>query len=234
MPEQHLQVDFDCDDRSVHISVWVAFWASTRSWLAEHGYTLFEYGYDWGDRHIGEATCLIPKLNNMSVSDVVHPFSKYGGDVEGIPVPALSGYVVVCSFLSPPLSTLIRFKERITFAQDSLQRHVALRLAKKSSHEYKIQQFLRKESRLFSLEEFDGVLPPLDLLDIGDHCIVVMPRYSTPNASQFLVCLCALHHRWGEVADIPWFSTIGEILDYMRYWLKVMFWVKSSILFFWS
>ena len=183
MPEQNLQVNFDCDDRSVTIYVWLAFWDSTRSWLADRGYTLFEPGYHWGEKYVGEVTYLIPKLSDASKSDMEHPFSKYGGDVENMPVPTLSACVVVCPFILHLPSTLIRFKKRIAFAQDSLRRHVALRLTKKNSHEYKIAQLLSKESSLLSIEGFDGVLPPLDLLDIGDHCVLVMPRYSILNAS---------------------------------------------------
>ena len=182
MPEQHWQVDFDCDDRDVTIYAWLEFWDSTRSWLADRGYTLFEYGYHWGDRHVGEVTCSIPKLNDASPCEVEYPFSKYGGDAEGIPVPALSASVMVHPFILHLASTLICFKGRVTFAQDSLQRHVTLKLTKKSSPEYKIAQILSKETSLRSLEGFDGVLPPLDLLDVGDHCIVVMPRCSIPSA----------------------------------------------------
>ncbi|KAF8526764.1 hypothetical protein JB92DRAFT_1071880 [Gautieria morchelliformis] len=183
---QHPQVDFDCDDRDVTRYTWFAFWYSTSSWLAERGYTLFEYRHHWGDSYLGHVTHWAPKLNNVSVSDVEHPFSKTGGDPEGLPVSPLSADCIA---------------ERIGFAQDSLERHVALRLTKKSSDEYKILQFLIEQSVGLSLERFEGVLPHLDLLDFGDHSIVVMPR-------------------WGEDAFHPWFSTIGEAIDYMRYWLK--------------
>jgi hypothetical protein len=84
------QVDFDCDDRDVTRYTWFAFWDSTRSWLSERGYTLFEYRYHWGDSYMGHITYWAPKLHTMSVSDVEHPFSKYGGDPEGLPMPPLS------------------------------------------------------------------------------------------------------------------------------------------------
>ncbi|KAF8526725.1 kinase-like domain-containing protein, partial [Gautieria morchelliformis] len=61
--------------------------------------------------------------------------------------------------------------------QESLGRHVALRLTKKSSDEYKILQFLIEQSIGLSLERFEGVLPHLQLLDFGDHSIVVMPSH---------------------------------------------------------
>ena len=176
MPERQLQVDFDCNDRNVTMHVWLAFWESIRPWLAERGYTLFEYGYHWGDRYVGEVTYLAPKLNDTLPSNE-HPFSKCGGDVEGMPAPALSADWVVRVLVLHLSTTLIQFKERISFAQDSLKHHVALRLIKKSSQEYQIAQLLNNESSLQSLERFEGVIPTLDLLDIADHCIMVMPRY---------------------------------------------------------
>ena len=173
------EVDFDCNDRDVSIYVWLAFWDSIRSWLSERGYTLFEFGYHWGKRYEGSPEYWVPKLSNPSDSDVKHPFAKYGGDKEYIPMPPLSGCIVVrtFSFICHFRSTLIQFKQRIAFAQDYLNRHVALRLIKKGGHEYQIAQFLSKQSSLSSLEGFEGVLSPLELLDITGHCIVVYPRY---------------------------------------------------------
>ena len=72
---------------------------------------------------------------------------------------------------------LIRLQQRIAFAQDSLQRHVVLKLIKNNGHEYQIVQLLSKQSSLSSLEGFGGVLAPLDIFDITDHCILVYPRY---------------------------------------------------------
>jgi hypothetical protein len=106
MLEQHPQVDFDCDDRGVTLYTWLMFWDSTRSWLAERGYTLFEYGYHWRNKYDGDVTCWTPKLNDPSVSDVGHPFSKSGDDEKGIPVPPLSGCVVVSPFILHVPSTL--------------------------------------------------------------------------------------------------------------------------------
>ncbi|KAF8503080.1 kinase-like domain-containing protein [Gautieria morchelliformis] len=145
----------------------------------DRGVTLYTWLAFWDStrkRYVGDVTYWAPKLNDASVSHVEHPFSYFGGDEEGMAVLPLSGDVV----------------PRIAFAQDSLQQ---------TSDEYKILQLLIKESSLQSLEGFNGVLPPLDLVDLGDHCIVVMPR-------------------WGEFAYHPWFSTIREAVDYMRYWLK--------------
>lgn len=176
------KVDFEyCNDND-NIYDWYAFWDSTRSWLAESGYTLFEFGYHWGKKYEAKPVYLVPKLSNPSDSDLKHPFSKYGGDAEDIPMPPLSGCIVVRAFHHfPRPSPLITFKKRITFAQDSLNRHVALRLIKKGGNEYEIAQFLNKQASLSSLEGFEGILAPLDLLDITDHCIVIYPRYIIPN-----------------------------------------------------
>jgi hypothetical protein len=119
---------------------------------------------------------LAPKLNTLFVCDVEHPFSKSGGDPDDLPVPPLSGRIMVRPFDFHVPSMLIGVKERIAFGQDSLQRHIVLKLTKKISDEYKILQILMEESVGMSLERFEGVLPYLDLLDYGDHSVVVMPR----------------------------------------------------------
>ena len=65
---------------------------------------LFEFGYHWGKRYEGNPEYWIPKLSNPSDSDVRHPFAKYGGDKEYIPMPPLSGRIVVRLFICLPLS----------------------------------------------------------------------------------------------------------------------------------
>ena len=95
MSQHDLQLDFDCNDRDVDIYDWLAFWDSTRFWLSDRGYTLFEFGYHWGGRYEPDPSYWVPKLGNPSVSNVKHPFSKFGGDPEDIPTPPLVGSIVV-------------------------------------------------------------------------------------------------------------------------------------------
>ena len=104
MSERQFQVDFDCDDRDTTMHAWLSFWQSIRSWLAERGYTLFEYGCHCGDKYVGEVTYLAPKLNDTLPSHE-HPFSKCGGDKEGA-IP-LSARVVVRVLVLYYPSTLI-------------------------------------------------------------------------------------------------------------------------------
>ena len=109
-------VDFDCNDRSFNSDDWLTFWDSTRSWLAEQGYTLFEFGYHWGKEYKAYPTYWVQKLSNPSDSDVKHPFAKYGGDKEGIPTPPLSGGIIVGLFIYFPL--LSTFSQRSVYSRN--------------------------------------------------------------------------------------------------------------------
>jgi hypothetical protein len=84
-------VDFDCDDHEVDLDDWWAFWDSSRCWLAEQGYTLYENGYHWGDEYCGDLTFVAPKF--PTADKVEYPFAFSGG--EPCPVPPLSARPVV-------------------------------------------------------------------------------------------------------------------------------------------
>ncbi|TDL23638.1 hypothetical protein BD410DRAFT_786875 [Rickenella mellea] len=160
-------VDFDCENRDVSIEKWRQFWDTTDSWLTERGYTLFEYGDEWNGN---SRYYYAPKHSTVYMAE--HPFSLYGGDTDGYPFPPLSA----------------PHYHRIAFAQDSLDRHVVLKLMKDGSQEHRIARLLSKELSLFSLDAFNGILPPLDFLQLGKHWILVMPR-------------------WGDINLTSWFAT---------------------------
>ena len=67
-------------------------------------------------------------------------------------------------------------KGRIAFAQDTLNRHVALKLMKGDSPEYRIARHLSREQGPPSRDVFDGILAPIDFLQLGSHWVVIMPR----------------------------------------------------------
>ena len=79
MAQQDLQLNFDCNECNIDIYEWLAFWDSTQSWLSDQGYTLFEFGYHWEGRYKGDPTYWVPKLGQPALSDVKHPFSRFGG-----------------------------------------------------------------------------------------------------------------------------------------------------------
>ncbi|KIY48628.1 kinase-like protein, partial [Fistulina hepatica ATCC 64428] len=84
------------------------------------------------------------------------------------------------------------------FAQDEKGRHVAIKLVKKDSDEYKIAQIL--------LEKGDAavnhcVIPILEIIDCEEHAFMVMPR-------------------WDEVGLTQWLRTLANVLDYVHCLLK--------------
>ncbi|KIY46499.1 kinase-like protein, partial [Fistulina hepatica ATCC 64428] len=88
----------------------------------------------------------------------------------------------------------------IFFAQDEKGRHVAIKLVKKDSDEYKIAQIL--------LEKGDAagnhcVIPVLDIIDCEEHAFMVMPR-------------------WDEMGLTQWLRTLANVLDYVHCLLKVL------------
>jgi hypothetical protein len=167
-------VDFDCDDREVGVHEWFAFWDSSRSWLAERGYTLYEYGCHWGDEYRGYVTFSTPKLSTPDKVD--HPFAFSGGDSPSIPVPPLSACPIVRFVTFPISSTLTQLKGRVAYAQDALHRHVVLKLVKENSPEYQIARLLSSEPRLVSLDNFCGIIPAIGFLRLDHHSFIVMPR----------------------------------------------------------
>ena len=64
----------------------------------------------------------------------------------------------------------------VAFAQDKLGRDVALKFTKIDSDHYRILNLLLKKSTDYQCHPIPGNLPLLDLIRIGDYCLIVMPR----------------------------------------------------------
>jgi hypothetical protein len=80
-------------------------------------------------------------------------------------------------YLLLTITVLTYYQGRIVFAQDSEGRHVAMKLVKTNSVEYKISRLISQGSTHSSLETFQGILPPVDFLWCDDdHWFIVMPR----------------------------------------------------------
>ena len=177
MAAQDPTIDFDCESRDVSIHQWVQFWDSTRLWLLERGYILYDHGYHWRGEYIGDITCNVPKTPSIGHGKL--PYAFFGGDPSDIPVPPLSTQLLVLPL--PPIyhvHWLSLVKEHIAFAQDTLNRHVVFKMMKGDSTEYRIARHLSREQKPPSRDAFDGIISPIDFLQLGDHWVVVMPRSS--------------------------------------------------------
>jgi len=67
---------------------------------------------------------------------------------------------------------------KVLFAQDGQNRHVAIKIVRANSDEYRILRFL-KEQNLETLQE-SCVIPVLDLLPADGFWLAVMPRSGAP------------------------------------------------------
>ncbi|KAH7882302.1 kinase-like domain-containing protein, partial [Phlebopus sp. FC_14] len=102
------------------------------------------------------------------------------------------------------------------FAQDAQHRHVALKLMEGGSAEYQIYRHLSGAASLYTsdLEEFDCVIPPLDLMDLGGYWFVVMPRSVYG----------------GDAVLVPWFNSVHEILRFIHCSLKGLSFLHGNLI----
>ncbi|KAG6817388.1 hypothetical protein H0H93_007297 [Arthromyces matolae] len=91
--------------------------------------------------------------------------------------------------------------DRVMFAQDEQKRHVAIKIVKAGSPEYDILCFIREQGIHDSIEEFNHVIPVLDMLPFGEFWFVVMPR-------------------WGDDFCRPVGPRLKEVFDVLRGSLK--------------
>ncbi|CAA7269504.1 unnamed protein product [Cyclocybe aegerita] len=102
------------------------------------------------------------------------------------------------TFQKPFSST---FHASTVFAQDSLGRHVVLKIVEGNSEEYKILNFLLTQVDWSDVDNFPCVIPVLRLLPYEENWLAVMPR-------------------WGSNPSAPWFATCSEVLDAIHGYLQ--------------
>jgi len=74
-----------------------------------------------------------------------------------------------------PFSKCILFQPRIALAQDSELRHVVIKVLLSDSEEFRVLNSLHQDKDL--IQEFQGVIPVLDMLPFGVFHFAVLPRY---------------------------------------------------------
>ncbi|KAF9563628.1 hypothetical protein CPC08DRAFT_632647, partial [Agrocybe pediades] len=163
------------------------FWTSetTIEWFEKHGYTLYIYKPEYDDELFPQT--FIPKFPRGEKTYAgEYPFAAYDF------TPGL--YVQ-----DVPLRACLQ-RGKVMFAQDRQYRHVAIKIVRLETDEYRIYEFL-KDQPLETLEA-NCVLPILDILPINGFAFVVMPR-------------------WGSFIMSPPPATVGQVLQMMRDMLKV-------------
>ncbi|PPQ74159.1 hypothetical protein CVT25_012752, partial [Psilocybe cyanescens] len=158
----------------------VAFWdaPSTVQWFHDHGYTLYQRQlYDVYDE-VSFST--FPSVAHEEGSTAEHPYAHYDLDSE-IPLRAYES------------------RGKVVFAQDSLNRHVAIKVVRANTEELAILHFLKRQD-LDTLKK-NCMIPVLDILPIEGFSFVVMPR-------------------WGPFIQSPWPRKLQEVLNIMLSLLK--------------
>ncbi|KAF8968979.1 kinase-like domain-containing protein [Flammula alnicola] len=159
----------------------MAFWdsASTVQWFRERGYTLYERQF-----YEGMPTYhTIPALPSADFVEADYPYAYH--NVQPVPLS-----------MRTSVST-----GKVLFAQDSQQRHVAIKLVRDNSEEYRILRFLSQQS-METLKE-NCIIHVLDFLPAQGFWLVVMPR-------------------WGSAIHLPKGRTMHDILQIMYSMLKAL------------
>ncbi|KAF8909771.1 kinase-like domain-containing protein [Gymnopilus junonius] len=170
----NLQIPFKLESGKLHdFSELQRFWHAplTVSWFRERGYVY------------------PPSLSNNLKSkppgvlhEVNYPYASYD-----------------CSEIMP--QGALNISGKVLFAQDSLGRHVAIKIVRTDSDEHRVLRFLNEHS-LDTLKA-NCLIPVLDFLPNGNYVFVVMPR-------------------WGSSIHLPWITKAREILEIMHSMLKAL------------
>ncbi|PPQ82692.1 hypothetical protein CVT25_009422 [Psilocybe cyanescens] len=148
-----------------------AFWDSptTAQWFKDRGYILYrrleDENYDIGFDSV-------PSIAPTAWGQAEYPYAHY--DLESsdeVPLRVSDTEVHESEALKLSISG------KVFFAQDSLNRHVAIKIVRADTDELKIFDFLKLQS-LATLEE-NCVIPVLDILPADGFSFVVTPRWGT-------------------------------------------------------
>ncbi|PPR06492.1 hypothetical protein CVT26_004581 [Gymnopilus dilepis] len=164
------------------------FWdlPETLDFFEDHGYTLYERVFS----EEGDVTCASrPLFASEGFVDKRHPYASYdyASDVDSVLLASDS-------------------RARVAFAQDSLGRHVAIKLVPNDTDEYRILRFLYQQPP--ETLQASCIIPVLDLLPVDGHWFAVMPR-------------------WGGFTSHPQAEQIIDVLDFMHSALKALSFLHS-------
>ncbi|PPQ82543.1 hypothetical protein CVT25_007152 [Psilocybe cyanescens] len=137
-----------------------AFWASpnTMQWFKTRGYILYQRSLD----ESGDSS--FPSIpSKVEFAEAEYPYACY--DTETVELPE-----------TPVPLRAWDMTGKVGYAQDSLGRHVAIKIVPKETDEYRILQFLNQQ-KLETLKE-NCVVPVLELLPNEDFWFAVMPRWA--------------------------------------------------------
>uniref|UniRef100_A0A8H7XQI3 Protein kinase domain-containing protein n=1 Tax=Psilocybe cubensis TaxID=181762 RepID=A0A8H7XQI3_PSICU len=138
------------------------FWASpeVREWFKARGYTLYERCWE-EDMILDTSIPAIPPQTDCGEAE--YPYAYFDTDSEEPEEPKM------------PLRSR-DMTGKAGFAQDALGRHVAIKIVRADTDEYRILRFLHEQS-LDTLKE-NSIIPVLELIPNGAFWFAVMPRWA--------------------------------------------------------
>ncbi|KAJ3740491.1 kinase-like domain-containing protein [Lentinula detonsa] len=199
MPLPNTRPDFDIDVRP-HIfhspADWALFWHGLAPWFECRGYTLHTPGskasLGLSDRFTVPVrdTCHARQQPPFAYTDIsAQPEFIYDSDPRGSTLKISGQSRPVCrsrtkSFVPIRVPPFIATSNtgRVYAAQDSLGRHVYLKILRKDSEQLRVVEMLRQQ------KQTPGVLPILDVLEYDeDYAFIAMPRWADiPGPSHLL------------------------------------------------
>ncbi|KAG6848737.1 hypothetical protein H0H93_014543 [Arthromyces matolae] len=159
----------------------LAWWDSTRTktWFKEKGYTLYSR---MPNPHFGPSNFMFPV--DPGEREISFPYSYTN---------------VITDTEQPSLDASVGERGIVCYAQDTQGRHVAIKALADGSEEFRIIDHLRTEPLPLSIDEFNNVMPILDVLPCEGHWLAIMPRWgiyplspdfrNLQEALQFIHCL---------------------------------------------
>ncbi|KAF8067477.1 other/AgaK1 protein kinase [Lyophyllum atratum] len=163
----------------------VAWWDSDdlKSWFSARGYTLYTWIYYEG------CSTGYTRPPHAEPREDAFPYAHQGGKDFGQWSDA------------PPLAAYAGGRLVVACAQDSQGRHVAIKVIKDGTEEYRVLRHLHEQGVSTSMDDFECVIPILDLLPYDGYWFAVMPR-------------------WGDDPDRPIAQSMREILRFIHCLLK--------------
>ncbi|RDB28644.1 hypothetical protein Hypma_014866 [Hypsizygus marmoreus] len=158
-----------------------------RNWFNERGYHL----YVWMKNEYEQSTLVCHPSRPDECEDTAFPYAYRGGDDH-----------LVWNLDYQPALLMMDSKGNMLYAQNLQGHHVAIKLVK-TRREYEILQYLLELGIPQTRQDFNYVIPILEILPFGHYWFAVMPR-------------------WGDLPDHPAPETIGEVLDFIHCMLKGM------------
>ncbi|PPQ82539.1 hypothetical protein CVT25_007148 [Psilocybe cyanescens] len=148
----------------------IAFWDSpnTIQWFKDRGYTLYQRIWDDSRATHTSFPTFPPNAERVSENQLVeaeYPYAHY--DLE-----TMDHYTCI----KAPLRAM-ELTGKVVFAQDSLKRHVAIKLVRDDTDEYRILRYLNQQNP--EILKDNCVIPVLELLPIEGFWFAVMPRWGT-------------------------------------------------------